>query len=241
MKPLIGISVESRHDEADARGQGHLHLNWNYASMVAEAGGVPILMPPTADPETLAGLIDGWLIPGGADIDARRWGEENHEKVELQHPSRFDFEASLYRAADPELPIFGICYGCQFLNVVRGGTLIQHVPDVVGHGGHSGGNMQEYAIESASKLAAESGADRISGKSYHHQAVGRLAVGLAITARAEDGTIEAVEANDRPWQIGVQWHPERTPSDPPTRRLFEAFVAAAGRYKEAKAHREAVR
>jgi putative glutamine amidotransferase len=180
-----------------------------------------------ADMDVIAGLIHGWLIPGGADIDASRWGETNHEKVELQDPARFEGEASLYARLQPDVPILGICYGCQFLNVARGGSLIQHVPDVVGHESHSGGTLQSYRLEADSKLATAMATGKVEGKSYHHQAVGNLGEGLRVVAHAADGIVEAVEALDRPFVLGVQWHPERTAEDAATRRLFESFIAAA--------------
>jgi len=230
MKPLIGISVDCHHDPEDVRSRGKLQLNWNYAQAVAEAGGVPLLIPPMADMAALAGVIHGWLIPGGDDIDASQWGEENHPKASLQDPARFDGERRMYEAADPEMPILGICYGCQFLNVKRGGTLIQHVPDVVGHEEHSGGTLQAYPVDPESQLSRIVGVDEIVGKSYHHQAVGRTGDGLRVVSKHSDGTIEALEATDRPWMIGVQWHPERTLEDAATRRLFEEFVKAAAKY-----------
>lgn len=234
MKPIIGISVDCKQEPDDARTGGKLTLNWNYAQAVAEAGGVPILIPPTADMVAVAEIIDGWLIPGGDDIDAKHFGEENHPKVELQDPARFDGEARLYKAAPKDLPIFGICYGCQFVNVMRGGSLVQHLPDVVGHEEHTGGTVQGYQLESNSRVANIIGDTAIEGKSYHHQAVGRVGSGLEVVAKNEDGTVEAVEAQDHPWLIGLQWHPERTLSDPKTRKIFTDFVDAANRYKQAK-------
>lgn len=234
MKPIIGISVDCKQDPEDVRSGGKLSLNWNYAQAVAEAGGVPILIPPTADMAAVAEIIDGWLIPGGDDIDAKNFGEENHPKVELQDPARFDGEARLYKAAPKDLPIFGICYGCQFVNVMRGGSLIQHLPDVVGHEGHTGGTMQGYQLESGSKVANIIGDTEIEGKSYHHQAVGRVGNGLGVVAKNEDGTVEAIEAQDHPWLIGLQWHPERTLSDPKTRKIFTDFVNAASNFKQAR-------
>jgi putative glutamine amidotransferase len=231
MKPIIGITVESRHDPDEPRTRGSMSLNWNYGQAIEEAGGVPILIPPMADMAEVARVIDGWLIPGGYDIDARRWGEENHEKVELQDPARYDGEAGLLRQIDRDLPVLGICYGCQFLNVARGGSLIQHLPDVV-ETGHTGGVLQSYDIAS-SKLREVAG-PRVEGKSYHHQAVGEVGEGLTVVAKAEDGTVEAVEATDRPWMIGVQWHPERTMEDPAMRRLFEEFVTQARQFAEAR-------
>lgn len=236
-KPIIGITVDCRQDPDDARTRGKLSLNWNYAQAVAEAGGVPILIPPTADPAALLPILDGWLIPGGDDIDAAEFGEENHPKVSLMEPARFRLEAQMAKAIDPELPVLGICYGCQFLNVVRGGALEQHLPDRVQGEHHSGGTLDACEIDPASLLSRTTASTRIEGKSYHHQAVGRLGSGLRVVGRHADGTVEALEATDRPWMIGVQWHPERTLEDPATRRLFEGFVGAAAAYKQRKAAR----
>lgn len=235
MKPIIGISVDCHRDPQDERSGGKLTLNWNYAQAVAEAGGVPILIPPTADMAEIAEMIDGWLIPGGDDIDAARFGEENHPEVKLQDPARFEGEARLYQAAPRDLPIFGICYGCQFVNVMRGGNLIQHLPDVVGHGSDTGGTLQDYEIEPTSKIAGIVGDTEIAGKSYHHQAVKQVGQGLEVVAKNEDGTIEAIEASDHPWLVGLQWHPERTLEDPKTRRIFTAFIQAATAYRQFKA------
>ncbi|MFQ3587122.1 MAG: gamma-glutamyl-gamma-aminobutyrate hydrolase family protein [Fimbriimonadaceae bacterium] len=236
MKPIVGITVECKFDPEDARSRGNMSLNWNYAEQIALAGGVPIVIPPTADPEALVPILDGWLIPGGNDIDARHWGEPNHPKSELQDPSRFEIEAALFRLSSPEMPILGICYGCQFLNVARGGSLIQHLPDVVPGEHHSGGTLDRAVVETDSKLGSIVGAE-VTGRSYHHQAVGRVGDGLTVVARHADGTVEAIEATDRPWLIGVQWHPERTPDDAATQNLFREFVAAAARYRAAKSAR----
>ena len=140
----------------------------------------------------------------------------------------------MYTQLPSDLPIFGICYGCQFLNVKRGGTLIQHVPDVVGHEEHSGGTMQKYSLLESSVLARSAIASSIEGKSYHHQAVDAVAEGLVVSARAKDGTIEAIEDQTKPFWVGVQWHPERTPEDPVTQNLFKAFIGAAAKYRGSK-------
>ncbi len=227
MKPIIGITVDCTHEPENFRTRGKLELNWNYAQAVSDAGGVPILIPPTADMAQISQIIHGWLIPGGDDIDAAQFGEENHPAVQLQDPARFESEASLLKVVDKDLPVLGICYGCQFMNVTRGGKLIQHLPDEVGHSEHSEGTLQEYQIDGGSKLAAVIAVQSVAGKSYHHQAVSELGADLTIVARSDDGTVEALEATDRPWMIGVQWHPERTLEDPASRRLFEDFVNAA--------------
>ncbi|MBX3118215.1 MAG: gamma-glutamyl-gamma-aminobutyrate hydrolase family protein [Fimbriimonadaceae bacterium] len=234
MKPIIGITVDCRYKPEDARTHGDFKQNWNYPEMIAEAGGVPFVIPPMADMNEVAQIIDGWMIPGGDDMNASRFGEENHPKVVLQDPKRYDAEAALWEAVPSEMPVLGICYGCQFLNVVRGGTLIQHLPDVVHHENHSGGTLETISLKVGSKTAQAVGTTTPKGKSYHHQAVGRLGEGLAVSGCHEDGTIEAFEATDRPWLIAVQWHPERTPDDAETKHLFRAFVEAAMAYKTGK-------
>jgi putative glutamine amidotransferase len=234
MKPIIGITMECRHDPDDMRTRGKFELNWNYAEMVELAGGVPILIPPQADPVEVARILDGWLIPGGSDIDPKHWGEEVHPKAELQDPRRFESEIGIFRQVDSKMPIFGICYGCQFLNVALGGTVDQHIPDAIGHEHHSGGTLADYMIEPDSKLEAIVGESKISGKSYHHQAVGRVAPGLRVSARHEDGTVEAIESTERPWLLAVQWHPERSLDSDATKRLFQEFVSAARRYAEGR-------
>jgi gamma-glutamyl-gamma-aminobutyrate hydrolase PuuD len=234
MKPIIGITVECRQDPADERTRGKLELNWNYAQAISDSGGVPIIVPPTADMKVVAGLIDGWLIPGGWDIQPHHYGEEGHPKNEYQDPARYECEAALYEQIDPEMPVFGICYGCQFLNVIRGGTLVQHVPDVVGHEHHTGGTVERYSLDENSKIAGVMGSSSVQGKSYHHQSVKGLGTGLEVVGRSEDGVVEALEAKDRSWMIGVQWHPERSLEDSSAQRLFTDFIDAAAKYAERK-------
>lgn len=233
MKPIIGITVEPNRDPENDRSGGKLVLNWNYTQIIADAGGVPILIPPTADPKEIAKLIDGWLIPGGLDIDASHFGEENHPEVELQDPSRFAIEKALYRELSPEIPVLGICYGCQFLNIARGGSLFQHVPDVVGNDLHGGGNWEEISIEPSSRLAEIAG-NRVRGRSFHHQALDRIGSGLKVIGKTPDGIVEAIEATDRPWMVAVQWHPERSYADEGNRRLVESFIAQARKFAEAR-------
>ncbi|CAN5700806.1 gamma-glutamyl-gamma-aminobutyrate hydrolase family protein [soil metagenome] len=233
-KPLIAITVESFHDPEDARTRGNVKLNWNYFQSVSDAGGVPLVIPPTADMAEVAKIADGWLIPGGLDMDASHWGEANHPAAELQDPSRWEAEKALYEALPKEVPIFGICYGCQFLNVVRGGSLVQHVPDAVGHGEHGGGTLQTYGIEPDSKFAQAAGVATTEGESWHHQAVDRLGEGLKVVSRHEDGTVEALEDANGRWFLAAQWHPERTPDSAATQNLFRSFIEAAQAYRESK-------
>ncbi|HRF59261.1 MAG TPA: gamma-glutamyl-gamma-aminobutyrate hydrolase family protein [Fimbriimonadaceae bacterium] len=231
MKPIIGIECSTEPDPSDARTQGTLSLNWNYADAVANAGGVPLLIPPQADPAEIVRILDGWLIPGGDDIDPREYGKSDHPNQLLLNPARYRLERAIYERIPSDLPRFGICYGCQFLNVMRGGSLLQHLPEVVGHEGHHSGELQTYCVEPGTRLAGIVGPGSIEGKSYHHQGIDRLGHGLRASSFHEDGTIEAIES-ELPFELAVQWHPERTLDDPTSQHLFEAFVDAARQYGE---------
>lgn len=233
-KPIIGITVDSVSDPNDNRTRGKLELNWNYAQAVAEAGGVPLLIPPMADVEQVISLIDGLVIPGGDDIDPAIYGEERHPKSGLIDPARFASEKAIYEALPTAMPVLGICYGCQFMNVVRGGSLHQHIPDVPGSVQHTEGTDQTFSVVNDSLLATMTTTE-IGGKSYHHQAVNRVGVNLNVVAKCtDDGIIEALEATDKPWEIGVQWHPERSLEDTKTQQLFAGFIAAASAYRATK-------
>jgi gamma-glutamyl-gamma-aminobutyrate hydrolase PuuD len=188
------------------------------------------LIPPDAAASDILALVDGLLIPGGDDIDPKEYGQDLHAKAQLQHPTRFEFEAALYRAAPADLPILGICYGCQFINVMQGGTLIQHLPDVEESETHTGGVVQSYQLEPGSKVAAAIGSTRAQGKSYHHQATETPGRDVKVVGHSEDGTVEALEVTSRDWTLAVQWHPERTLDDPAMRNLFLALVKAASSY-----------
>ena len=233
-KPIIGITGDVVEVKDARTGGARVQLNINYAEMVARAGGVPLIITPHSDPESVASLIDGLLIPGGMDIDARHFGEENHPANELQHPERFRIEAAVYRALPGQLPILGICYGCQFVNVMQGGKLEQHTPDRVGSNEHSSGELQTYEVDSESRFAGVVGAPIVEGRSFHHQAVSVVGEGLKVVATHRDGTVEALEGTDGRFCILVQWHPERTPDDDATVRLFQSFIDGAKWYREQK-------
>ncbi|MBV6459757.1 MAG: putative glutamine amidotransferase [Fimbriimonadaceae bacterium] len=235
MRPLIGITAIPTSDPADPRGGGNFSLYWNYPEAVAKAGGVPVILPCHADPATVMSLIDGWLIPGGIDMDASHYGEENHPACELQDPSRIAYERRLWEAMPTGLPVLGICYGAQFINVLHGGGLEQHIPDRKETADHVSGAMQTYGVEPGSRLAHILGSDRAEGRSFHHQAIDhRIGSGLRAVAWHEDSTVEAIEGTGDRWIIGLQWHPERSMGSPTSDRIFDAFVVAAARYQEAK-------
>lgn len=233
-KPIIGITCDLYRSESDGAYGPQYSLRFNYCEMIRRAGGVPVILPTNTDMSALAPLLDGVLVPGGRDIDPKHFGQEPHPASEMQDPSRFAAESALYEALPKDAPVLGICYGAQFLNVKHGGTLHQHLPDQLQHREHEGGTHQRYQVEADSQLGAIVQLHEVEGKSYHHQAIDRLGEGLRVVARHEDGTVEAIEGEGPRWLIGVQWHPERTPDLPETQRLFDAFIAAARTYREAR-------
>ena len=230
-RPVIGITTSCGLVPNDTSKGERLHVSRLYADCVLAAGGAPILLTKQTPVDVALEIIDGLLIPGGDDIDAARFGQQNHPTVQLEDPERFEFESALLARLPREAPVLGICYGCQAINVVRGGDIVQHIPDRVPDAVHTGGVLQEYDVHEGSRLASIIGATRTMGKSYHHQAADTPGAGLNVVARAQDGTIEALEDAEGRWMIGVQWHPERTPEDPATVRLFSSLVAAAAEYR----------
>lgn len=209
----------------------------DYVRAVAAAGGVPILLPPHGGDASVVDVLDGLVVIGGADVDPSRYGAQPHERTVAQ-PDRDEHEDALIRAAlDRGVPLFAICRGAQVLNVVLGGSLHQHLPEVIPGAeryqpapGEFG--EVEFTTEPGS-LAERILGPRACAPCYHHQGVDRLGDGLVVTARADDGTVEILELPTAPgWVLGVQFHPEHDRDD---LRLFEAFIAAA-RAPERAAH-----
>ncbi|HYY32234.1 MAG TPA: gamma-glutamyl-gamma-aminobutyrate hydrolase family protein [Gaiellaceae bacterium] len=204
-----------------------------YVRAVRAAGGRPLLVPPSTDgiEETLDAL-DGLLFSGGSDLDPVLYGQEAHAETNDVVAERDNAEIALLRAAlDRDMPVLAVCRGSQVLNVALGGDLVQHLPDVVGDEKHkhSPGVFADHDVE----LLAGTRAQKILGdhapvKSHHHQGYGRLGEGLREAARAEDGTIEALEDPSRRFALGVLWHPEAGEDF----ALFEALVNEAREYRD---------
>jgi putative glutamine amidotransferase len=230
MGPVIGVVA----GDADARwGSWHRRavlLPASYVDRLSDAGALPVLVPPVGPAAaTLVPRLDGILLAGGGDLSPSTYGGTNHPRVYGVSPVRDETELAVTAAADDRgLPILAICRGVQLLNVSRGGTLHGHLPDIVGHDGHSGGRGEygrhQVTVTAGSRLAGAIGGVGPAGgdvATHHHQAIDRLGRGLTIVARADDGTVEAVEDPSR-FVVGVQWHPEVDQDG----GLFQALVAA---------------
>lgn len=229
-RPLIGVSAYAERarywiiDDEEV-----VLVPRTYVDMVAAAGGTPVLLPPSASAEDAVERCDALIVVGGPDVDAAHYGAEPGPHSDPPRPERDAADlAALRRALDRRIPVLGVCRGHQLLNVALGGTLHQHLPDVVGHLRHSVEPATfgpvKVAPEPGSRVASALGGDTLQVWCHHHQAVDRLGDGLRVTARADDGTVEAVELDGHPFVVGVQWHPEQEPKDV---RVFAALVSAA--------------
>jgi putative glutamine amidotransferase len=206
----------------------------SYVSAVQDAGGIAILLPPDEraldDPDPVLDLIDGLILAGGVDVDPRAYGADPHETTDAPNVARDRFELALARhALDRDLPILGVCRGMQLLNVAAGGTLHQHVPELVGHEEHrhTPGTFADHEVRlSEGSLAHRAAGEHLHAtKSHHHQAVDAVAGGFVVTGWSTlDDLPEAIEAPDRRYALGVQWHPEADE----TSRLISSLVQEAG-------------
>jgi len=209
----------------------------SYADAVQRAGAIALVLPPdplaAGDPDAFLDRIDGLLVAGGADIDPSSYGAPSvHPQTKGARPERDAFEVALTRRAlDREMPVLGVCRGMQILNIARGGTLHQHLPDVVGHENHrhtpGAFGDHEVRLEPGSQAARAAGGERVWVKSHHHQGIDRVGDGLVVTgwAPVPDDLPEAVELPGRDFALGVQWHPEEDVRD----RVIGALVDAASR------------
>lgn len=227
MRPVIGITTYVEQARWGVWDTTAALLPYAYVRHVEAAGGRAVLLPPsTEDPAEVLPWLDGLLVAGGADIDPSRYGAALHPETAGLRPERDAGELALLTAAlDADLPVLGICRGMQLMTVQAGGSLHQHLPEVVAHERHrpAPGVYGDHDVRPApgSLLHAVLG-EGVTVRSYHHQGVAD-AGSLTVTGWADDRTVEAVEAPGRRFALGVLWHPE-VGDDP---RLFEALVAAA--------------
>jgi putative glutamine amidotransferase len=209
----------------------------SYVESVERAGGRALLVPPStvAVAETVA-TLDGLVLSGGIDVDPALYGAERHPVTDPAQRRRDDGELALLAAAlERDLPTLAVCRGFQLLNVLRGGDLIQHLPERVGHEGHRErhGAFSEHPVDVASgtRLAEILGERHEAVRSSHHQGVARIGEGLVETAWAADGTVEGLEDPAARFLVGVLWHPEEEDD----KALFAALVAEARAYRAARA------
>jgi putative glutamine amidotransferase len=240
-RPLIGVTTSEvrwveRPTEQGEPPQREMTLGLPYLTAVEAAGGLPVVLPPLVLPAIapLLDRLDGICLSGGPDIHPGGYERPAHPRLGPTWPELDAFEIALAQAAEERgLPILGICRGAQALNVARGGTLHQHLPDV------TDGSIQHRQEAPARTSTHEVRVERFSaiGRSlrdevtavntFHHQAVDRLGANLRAVAHAPDGVVEAIEATDHPHVRGVQWHAETLVDRPAHLALFAGLVDAA--------------
>jgi putative glutamine amidotransferase len=236
--PRIGIPWRTSEEEIE---QNRPKIR-NYESAVREAGGEAVLLSVREGARLREKLssLEGFVLPGSpADVEPKEYGSRNTGKSEPADPLREQTDrAILSHAFAEKKPVLAICYGCQFLNVYLGGTLIQDVRSETGTSlAHRKTDVGPEAVEdprhtvrfeAASRLATMAGGTNAEVNSSHHQSVDRPGRELRVTGKANDGIVESLEwVGDTNWVIGVQWHPERMPGDALAQRLFSELVAAA--------------
>ena len=219
-------------------------LPLSYVQAVQLAGGLVVMLPPDplliGEPANALELIDGLVLAGGADIDPATYGCEAHPETVGTVPERDAFEVALTRAAiERDVPVLGICRGMQLINVACGGTLVQHLPEHLGHQEHRRvvgsfeGSDHDVILTEGSLAAKAAGEVLHATKSHHHQGVDRLGDGLVVSGVSLiDELPEAIEweggPSDRRFVLGVQWHPEADFSlDPVSHKIFSTFGGAA--------------
>jgi putative glutamine amidotransferase len=240
-RPVIGICAALEQARWSVWEQRAALLGMGYVEAVQRAGAIVVMLPPderlVTEPEQALELIDGLLLAGGADIDPASYGEVRHRLTVDTVPERDEFEIALVRAAiERDMPVLGICRGMQLINVALGGTLLQHLPDELGHGEHRRvlgsfeGTEHDVVLTRGSLAAAATGELTHVTRSHHHQGVDRLGSGLRVTGlSALDQLPEAIELEGGPsnhgFVLGVQWHPEADPDS----QVIGALVQAAAR------------
>ena len=234
-RPIVGLTTYLQQARSGIWDVHASFLPGIYLEGVTLAGGIATLLPPQPVDAEIAGQvldgIDGLIITGGRDVDPASYGHDPHPTTDEPDCNRDVWEFALITAAlRRHLPVLGICRGAQVLNVALGGTLHQHLPDVLGHTRHQQGDAvfstSTVRTIEGSKLAGLIG-ETSDAQCYHHQAIDRLGDGLVVCARDTDGVVEAVEMPGHDFVLAVQWHPEETLDD---LRLFAGLVEAARIY-----------
>ena len=239
-RPVIGLTTYRQRAQMGVWDTEAAFLPASYINAVTHSGGSVVLIPPQQDGDESAAEIlsrlDGIVVCGGRDVDPARYKEEAAPLTDKPDLARDLLENALYAAAlANDVPVLGICRGAQVLNVHLGGTLIQHLPDVTGSTKYQLGNgvfsSTDVDLTPGSKVSELLGNTKTEVQVYHHQAIKDVAPGLTVTAKTSDGVIEAVEVQDHPFAVAVQWHPEQTLWEP---GIFEGLIKAAKAYRSSK-------
>jgi gamma-glutamyl-gamma-aminobutyrate hydrolase PuuD len=233
-RPLIGLNgryeSNTKHPIRD-----QIRTYVPYYQALLHTGALPVIVPTLDDRSALSEYLDrldGFVFTGGLDLPPRAYGQAKHPRTQECDPKRFACDRLLAELAlERDMPVLAICMGVQLLNVVYGGTLIQHIESEICHESKDGENDSFHAvvIEEESLLHRVMGTSEMEINSAHHQAVDQPAPGLRVAAKAPDGIVEAVQRTDRDFFLGVQWHPERFFDRPEQRQLFKALVNACQR------------
>ncbi len=239
-RPVIGLTTYREQIQTGIWDVPAAYLPSDYFEGVIRAGGVPVLLPPQpVDPDVTASVLDSLhalVITGGYDLDPAAYGQQPHPTTDQPRTDRDAWELALLDGAlQRGLPVLGICRGAQVLNVAFGGTLHQHLPDVIGHGGHRTGNGVFATLPvrtvPGTRLAGLLG-ETVRASCYHHQAIDKVGAALVVSAWDADGVVEALELPGQGaggFVLAVQWHPEQSLDD---LRLFAAVVDAARSYAD---------
>lgn len=237
-RPLIALTATCQPNGSASLLMG---VNDAYQEAVYEAGGLPVCLPPLTDLSAVPALdkeFSGFLLTGGPDLPAEYYHRGDHSAMRTLHPRRAAWDMALARflLKDGSKPVLGICLGCQELNVAAGGDLHQHLPEVskniLVHTRAEGAaeTMHQVLVEKDTLLAKIVGAGDLLVNSSHHQAIDRIAPGFRVTARSQDGVIEAIEPemalSETRFLLAVQWHPERIRQLDQQRKIFCAFIDA---------------
>jgi putative glutamine amidotransferase len=229
-QPVIGLTSYLEPAKWGAWDIPAALIPWNYVNKLQAAGASVVILPPDANNHEAISRLDGLVMAGGADIEPARYGAAHQEGTDKPRIERDASELGLYRAArEANLPVFGICRGLQIMAVAHGGSLHQHLPDVVGNTLHRDApgtfNNHGATFTPGSLIAGLVGATEVTVNSSHHQAVSSPG-DLTVTGYAEDGTIEVCEDPSAEFVLGVQWHPEFSNDEQVSENLFRAFVKA---------------
>lgn len=221
MQPVIGITMCLDHSDRITRGVEYNYVRREYSQALNRAGAQPIFLDPSIDPMVAAQLCDGVVISGGEDMDPALYGQSKRGTRNEESRTRTDWERQLIAACDEwEVPILGICYGEQLLNVHYGGTLYQDIADDygsnLGHG--SSATPAQHTVTFEKDFLGYVRGQKVTVTARHHQAIDRVAQDLDVVARADDGCIEAIMGNGH---LGIQWHAE---SDSSGEMIYGGFV-----------------